>query len=155
MLCILMKKKKKKRVKRFFPVPGHCVCSWPKSPTGVLSAQFCRERACRSEVSVTMEPLCSSGLPAGVPAGVPSCIFCSNLPLTFMMMTFPNHFSDQFHLKRWAAAETQQSHWRVVKLSGPVWALPCITTNNQLCLLCFMPVNHKKEKTGESVFVFF
>lgn len=43
-----------------------------------------------------------------VPAGVPSCTLSSNLPLTFMMMTFPNHFfPDQFHLKRWAAAEPQ------------------------------------------------
>lgn len=82
------------RVKLFFHGSGHCGCSWPEPPTGVLSAQFWRlqERSLRDKGAFVQ---------FRVPAGVPPCTLSPNLPLTFMMMTFLKtfFFPDYFSLK--------------------------------------------------------
>lgn len=72
-------------IKEFSP----CTCSWPKSPTGVMSHQVCRKSLCSAEVFLTMRPLCSSGCQS-VCSRV---LLTSNLHLNFRLMTFLSHFS--------------------------------------------------------------
>lgn len=68
---------------------SHCACSWPKSPTGVMSPQVCRKSLSSAEVFLTMRPLCSSGCQS-----VCSCVLLTtNLHLNFKLMTFLSHFS--------------------------------------------------------------
>lgn len=85
---------------------SHCACSWPKSPTGVMSPQVCRKSLCSAEVFLTMRPLCSSGCQS-VCSRV---LLTSNLHLNFRLMTFLSHFTRPIFLWRdyvWATSETQ------------------------------------------------
>lgn len=88
MLCILMQKKKKKRGQAVLP------CVWSLCLQLVKVTNRCPLAPVMQGKSVQERSLRDNGafVQFRVPAGVPSCTLSSNLPLTFMMMTFPKHF---------------------------------------------------------------